>query len=483
MTKQRQEKKQPEKKNGHKSTAAVIEPLREIAGNTPLVEGLFSADSNIDMQTLRINDAHFQTSQQQRIAVQIGQAQGNHHLQRVLNAEKQNNTQLKGGKSLVSADLSAWQYLSTNTIQRNGPTAAEQTQWETDWNDPALKKYQNTFKGSDRPAGTAKQRYDVLCPLYFGQGIHRPLVYVRDHIVTAHLFQFTTPAHDQLSTALTTAEATLRQKGYTELPAISAWAFNPRTTSEGNWSNHADGKAIDIDPDQNPRLANAHNRDVISALTGVDMKAANLGYDTLKGASDTFKSRFNEVGMKSRIDELQTKLDDLAKKKTELETNLKAIPTGKKATADDRTARTDVQNKLKENKKERTTAKKDHDLLNAELEAYEKLDSDLSTTDMQILALKLMIGLIKGQIPNVSGAELKKFQTQLKKDEAQLAKAEKRKTLLEKQKNENTLRNYAQDGFVNLKKDIVEAMESAGLFWGGNWGSPNSKDFMHFQVK
>lgn len=481
MTKQRQERKQPEKKNGHKSTAAVIGPLRDSAGNTQLLEGLFSADNQIEMQTLRINGGRLQTSQQQRIAVQIGQAQGNHHLQRVLNVEKQNSTQ-RSDRSSIPIDWSTAQYLSTNTIQRSGPTAAQQTQWETDWNDPALKKYQNTFKGSDRPPGTAKQRYDVLCPLYFGQGIDRPLVYVRDHIVTAHLFQFTTPAHDQLSTALTKAEDALRKKGYTQLPATSAWAFNPRTTSEGNWSNHADGKAIDIDPDENPRLTNAHNRDVISALTGVNMKASNLGYDTLKNASDTFKSRFNPTDMKARVDELQAKIDDLKQKKSELETNLQAIPVGKKATADDKTARTDLQNKLKENKKESTSAQKDHDLLHAELEAYDKLDTDLSTTETQIFALKLMIGLIKAQIPTASGAELKRLQGFLKKDEAQLAKAEKKKTKLAKQKNENTLRNYANDGFVNLKKDVVEAMESAGLFWGGNWGSPNSKDFMHFQV-
>jgi hypothetical protein len=482
MTKQRQEKKQPEKKNGHKSTAAVIEPLRELAGNTQLLEGLFGADNNVEMQTLRINGGRFQTSQQQRLAVQIGQAQGNHHLQRVLNAEKPKSIQ-PVDRSSLPIDWVIPQYLSTNTIQRNGPTAAQQTQWETDWNDPALKKYQNTFKGSDRPAGTAKQRYDVLCPLYFGQGIDRPLVYVRDHIVTAHLFQFTTPAHNDLESALKKAEDALKKKGYTELPATSAWAFNPRTTSEGNWSNHADGKAIDIDPDQNPRLTNAHNRDVISALTGVDMKAANLGYDTLKGASDTFKSRFNPAGLKTRVDDLQTKIDDLKKKKTELETNLQAIPTGKKATADDRTARSDLQKKFKENKKETTAVQKDHDLLNAELAAYEKLDTDLSTTETQISALKLMIDLIRAQITTASGTELKRLQSLLKKDEAQLAKTEKKKAKLEKQKNENTLRNYAQDGFVNLKKDVVEAMESAGLFWGGNWGSPNSKDFMHFQVK
>jgi hypothetical protein len=110
------------------------------------------------------------------------------------------------------------------------------------------------------------------------------------------------------------------------------------------------------------------------------------------------------------------------------------------------------------------------------------LDTDLSDVELQIFALKLMIGLINAQIPTASGSELKQLKALLKKDQAQLVKAEKKKTILEEQKNENALRNYAKDGFVNLKKDVVDAMESAGLFWGGNWGSPNSKDFMHFQV-
>jgi hypothetical protein len=130
-----------------------------------------------------------------------------------------------------------------------------------------------------------------------------------------------------------------------------------------------------------------------------------------------------------------------------------------------------------------SAVQKDHDVLNNELQAYEKLDTDLSDVETQIFALKLMIDLINGQIPTAGGSELKQLKDLLKKDQAQLAKAEKKKTKLEKQKSDNTLRNYARDGFVNLKKDVVDAMESAGLYWGGNWGSPSSKDFMHFQVQ
>src|SRR3954447_17881565 len=64
----------------------------------------------------------------------------------------------------------------------------DEQQWEADWNDPALAKYQSYFAGSDRPTGTPKHRYDVLCPLYKKQTIKRPLVYIRDNITTATFF-------------------------------------------------------------------------------------------------------------------------------------------------------------------------------------------------------------------------------------------------------------------------------------------------------
>ncbi|NJL87172.1 MAG: M15 family metallopeptidase [Leptolyngbyaceae cyanobacterium SM1_1_3] len=42
------------------------------------------------------------------------------------------------------------------------------------------------------------------------------------------------------------------------------------------------------------------------------------------------------------------------------------------------------------------------------------------------------------------------------------------------------LRNYAASGFLNLPKDLVEAMTGAGLEWGGDW--KGAKDFMHFEL-
>jgi hypothetical protein len=42
------------------------------------------------------------------------------------------------------------------------------------------------------------------------------------------------------------------------------------------------------------------------------------------------------------------------------------------------------------------------------------------------------------------------------------------------------LRNYAAGGFLNLSKDVVNAMTGAGLKWGGDW--KGAKDFMHFEL-
>ena len=68
-------------------------------------------------------------------------------------------------------------------------------QWEEDWNDPAFAAAQKHFAGPDRPVGTPRQRYDVLCPLYKARGIARPLKYVADNIVSRSFFGHGSPMH------------------------------------------------------------------------------------------------------------------------------------------------------------------------------------------------------------------------------------------------------------------------------------------------
>jgi hypothetical protein len=48
------------------------------------------------------------------------------------------------------------------------------------------------------------------------------------------------------------------------------------------------------------------------------------------------------------------------------------------------------------------------------------------------------------------------------------------------QNRRSALNKYAANGFLNLPKALVEALQSAGLNWGGTWSS--AKDFMHFEL-
>jgi hypothetical protein len=43
-----------------------------------------------------------------------------------------------------------------------------------------------------------------------------------------------------------------------------------------------------------------------------------------------------------------------------------------------------------------------------------------------------------------------------------------------------TLEGYARLGFLNLDHRLIVALRTAGLTWGGDWGT--AKDFMHFEL-
>lgn len=434
-------------------------------------------------------------------------------------------------------------YAAQHLLQRDPPaTTAPLTdaqQWEADWN--AHPDRQNEFRGSDRPVGTPKQRYDALCPLYKAHGIARPMEYVASSIHTATFYGHTTPAHDGLITALKTAETTLKAKGYATAPFTSMWAFNPRTTSEGNWSNHADGKAVDFDPDTNARLDNAANREIIRLVTGTDMTTVRPGYDAMKGASDRFKADYNPTGMRRRITELtavettrtterdtaKTERDkaraDLTTAQTNIDTltkQLRAVPTGKKASADDlkqatalkaqikqarddtKRIKADIAAKEKELKKKEAALKKateDRKLLEKHLASFEASDKAVADLETAIKPLPAEIKALNDAIAqskldeadakkdkNTAGVNAQRtlratLTKSLNAKNAELKKNEKELAKRNKDRSNDALRQYRAKGFLNLSKDFVDAMTGAGLTWGGEWGEANSKDFMHFQ--
>jgi hypothetical protein len=371
----------------------------------------------------------------------------------------------------------------------------DEEQWEEDWNDPAFKKHQHHFGGNDRPKGTPKERYDVLCPLYKAQGIKRPLKYIDDYIVEIRFFGKFTYGHKDLKTKLAAAEKDLKgqkdlqgqNKGYDNAdgkrPFRKCWAFNPRTTSEGNWSNHADGKAIDIDEDTNPRLINKREREVITALTGIDVSAAHpgkaLGVDNYQAslwASGLFQLMYSPTGMavKAAVFELialeQTKDVDAAK------LELAGVPTGKKATSDDKKRAKEIAKRVKALEAGLAQTRAGQKVLTTEKTRYEKLDIDKANLEAEITKLTAEITQLDTDI----AAATKKGKAPLvKKRNATDAKLKEKIKKLGKLR-ADPLRGYSDKGFLDLNPDLVQALKTAGLYWGGEiW---TGKDYMHFQV-
>lgn len=367
-------------------------------------------------------------------------------------------------------------------IQRDAANP-DVVRWEADWNNTTFSSARRRFRGDNRPAGTPKQRYDVLCPLYKAHGISRPLKYIKDNIITVHFFQFSTPAHKDLKTPLKDAERILKAKGYTEAPLTKAWGFNARTTSAGAWSNHADGRAIDLDSHLNPHLTNKKHRRVISALTGYDIEKANPGkdsgldsYDASKAASDIFKASYSPAGMQSRIEELEIQEVFLSNEKEVIKLELDEVPKGRRASQTDRQKAKEIKKRLKKKKGEIRAVVNQRKTLEAEIKRYEGLDTAVDTLGGKVQILQQKIELLEQGI----GVSAKKKNSALRKAHRDLKKTLKALKKKEKQRDEDTLRGYASTGFLNLPKDLVEAMVAAGFRWGGDWEV--HKDFMHFDL-
>ena len=440
----------------------------------------------------------------------------------------------KGG-ALQDA-LSSIQRQSINSfvqghIQRDSAPApavlTDAQQWEQDWNNhPGQQQY---FAGSGRPKGTPRQRYDVLCPLYKAHGIPRPMVYMATSITTAKFYHFSTPAHTNLAADLVVAENTLKGKGYATAPVKSLWALNPRTTSTGVWSNHADGKAVDIDPDDNPYLIEQKERKIITLVSGTDMEKGGHGYDVMKAASDKFKTDYNVTGLqqlltnlkadeqtketerntvKSERDTLQGQLKTLKSERDQLQKQLKATPQDKTLKASIQQKEAEIKQvgigiKQKEGdfKKKETDLKaatKDRAIIEKQLTTYQATEKAISDLENAVKSLPTEIKSLEDQIAqskqdqqdaktakNPVGVKAQqqlqtKFQQSLNQKKAALKKQQKQLDTKKKARDADPLRKYGTGGFLNLSKDVVEAMTGAGLKWGGNWAG--AKDFMHFEL-
>ena len=362
----------------------------------------------------------------------------------------------------------------------------DEEQWEEDWNDPAFEKDKKHFEGKDRPEGNAKFRYDTLCPLYKQQGIKRPLKYVHDNIVDIRFFGKYTVGHKDLKTKLQAAEKDLKDnKGYTDAtrPFRKCWAFNPRTTSEGKWSNHADGKAIDIDEDTNPRLIVKREREVITALTGIDVSAEHPGramgvdnYQASLWASGLFQLMYSPRGLAVKAAVFELIAQEQAKDVEAVKLELAGVPTGKKATRDDKKKAKEIAKRVKALEAELARTRSSQQVLISEKARFEQLDVDMANLEAEIAKLTGEITKLDQDI----AAATKKTKGPLVKSKAAKNKRLKDAIVELGKKRADPLRGYADKGFLDLNSDLVQALKDAGLYWGGEiW---TAKDYMHFQV-
>ena len=358
------------------------------------------------------------------------------------------------------------------------PPKTDEQQWEDDWNDAAFASAQAHFAGPDRPTGTPKQRYDALCPKYKEHSILRPLKYVHDNIVTGTFFGHSSPMHRDLRTKLVAAQKALNDAGVTDAPFTKLWAFNPRTQTGGQWSNHADGKAIDFDENTNPRLLNAKQNAVISALTEMDINASNPGakagmtdsYDASAEASLRFQSRYSAVGLAERSEEIYDDEHALEAEEKVIADKLGTLGKVAKPTAEQKLEAKALRDDLKAKQAQiraNLAAQKaigdERDRVLALEKAVDDLEKAIDTLQTEIDALDAT------KDAKAIAAKLALMKVKQKKLDAAT-----------KARDDDPMRQLANTGFLDLDKQMVEALKATGLRWGGNY--TGSKDYMHFEL-
>lgn len=154
--------------------------------------------------------------------------------------------------------------------------------------------------------------YVALRPSYVKLGIENPAKWLDETVAnnTVRFFGHETPGHPDLQPPLTAAQGKLRTA-----PAINSfWSFVPRPIrGSTNISNHALGRAVDINPSTNPRIIDRTTIQIVKAVTGVDLGKPQ-DEATMRQASEDFKAKFNDTYIKDQLD----KLVALKQRQTEL---------------------------------------------------------------------------------------------------------------------------------------------------------------------
>jgi hypothetical protein len=167
----------------------------------------------------------------------------------------------------------------------DGETSSAQQEWQ------AVPSIHRHFQGDSPRAKFAS--YLELRPLYQqATGAGNPARWIADTIVSLSFFGRRTPGHQDLRGPLAAATDTLQRQGHT--PRIDRfWGFVPRKMRTRNrLSNHALGRAVDINHPTNPHIFNRDEILVIREATGVDLGQPQP-HDAMRRASREFQQTFN----------------------------------------------------------------------------------------------------------------------------------------------------------------------------------------------
>ena len=143
--------------------------------------------------------------------------------------------------------------------------------------------------------GNNPDRYAELAPLYAARGIGDAAAYLDANMVRLEFFGHRQDGHRDLAAPLRRAEDAMRGQAVTP-PVRSFGCLNPRPirATTDRLSNHALGRAIDLDPAANPRITQAHDFLVIQAVVGADIRP-QTSPTALHQASRAFQDGFTQA--------------------------------------------------------------------------------------------------------------------------------------------------------------------------------------------
>src|SRR5262249_36986810 len=138
-------------------------------------------------------------------------------------------------------------------------------------------------------------RYSELAPLYAAQGVGDAAEYLDTNMVRLTFFGRHQDGHRDLVAPLRQAEDAMA--GQTVSPPITSFGClvpRPIRGTTNRLSNHALGRAFDLNPNANPRITQAADYLVIAAVTGADIHQ-ETNPTTLSRTSRAFQDGFNEA--------------------------------------------------------------------------------------------------------------------------------------------------------------------------------------------